>query len=78
MAVDMLSVGEAATELTADLGTVVKPKWISTLFYDRELRDDMCPLVGGRRLIPRGYLPMIAAAIRQRGWIKQGAEVSDR
>ena len=37
-----LSVSEAAREIGA------RPKDISDLFYKRELRDDLAPIVGGR------------------------------
>ena len=73
---DVLSVGEAAGELREQLRQDVRPRWISTLFYDRELRDDICPIVAGRRLIPRTYLPMIAQAIRRRGWIRAAEELT--
>ena len=56
-----LSVSEAARQLGA------RPRDISDLFYRRELRDDLCPIVGGRRLIPEGYLDMIGAALRRHG-----------
>ena len=54
-----LAVSEAARLLRAN------PKDISDLFYRRELRDDLCPIEGGRRLIPLDYLPMIRAALRR-------------
>ena len=41
------------------------PREISDLFYRRELRDDICPIVTGRRLIPETYLPEIEAALRR-------------
>ena len=44
----------------------VRPRDISDLFYQRLLRDDSCPIVGGRRLIPRTYVPVIEAALRDR------------
>lgn len=56
-----LSVSEAARRL----GT--KPRAISDLFYKRELRDDLCPIVGGRRLIPECYIEVIAIALRRAG-----------
>lgn len=43
------------------------PKDISDLFYRRELRDDLCPIVAGRRLIPREYLEEIRLALRRHG-----------
>jgi len=68
---DILSVGDAAQELAEQIGQDVRPRWITTLFYDRALRDDLCPIVAGRRLIPRSYLPMIVMAMRRRGWITE-------
>lgn len=64
-----LSVSEAARRLGAN------PKDISDLFYKRQLRDDLCPIVGGRRLIALDYLPIIAAALRRAG--KQCREKSE-
>ena len=57
-----LSVSEAARRLNA------RPRDISDLFYRRRLRDDLCPIVGGRRLIPEDYLDMIALVLRRRGY----------
>lgn len=54
-----LSVSEVARKLGA------RPKDISDLFYQRELRDDLCPIVAGRRLIPETYIQEIAAALRR-------------
>jgi len=56
-----LSVSEAARRLGA------RPRDISDLFYRRRLRDDLCPIVAGRRLIPEDYLDMVAAALRRAG-----------
>jgi hypothetical protein len=47
----------------------VPPKIISQLFYDRQLSDDICPVVGGRRLIPDHYVGEIERLLRQRGSI---------
>ena len=44
----------------------VRPRDISDLFYQRRLSDEVCPVVGGRRLIPLDYLPEIEAALRER------------
>ncbi len=57
----MLTVSEVARRLGAN------PRDISNLFYVRKLRDDLCPIVGGRRLIPDHYLAMIAMALRRAG-----------
>jgi hypothetical protein len=56
-----LSVSDAARRLGA------RPKDISDLFYQRLLRDDLCPIVAGRRLIPEDYLDLIAQALKRAG-----------
>jgi hypothetical protein len=37
-------VSDAARELESRLGQTVLPRQISALFYDRALRDDICPI----------------------------------
>jgi hypothetical protein len=56
-----LSVSEAARRLGAN------PRDISDLFYRRQLRDDLCPIVAGRRLIAPEYLELIRMALRRNG-----------
>lgn len=63
----LLSVSEAARSLGA------RPKDISDLFYRRELRDDFCPIVAGRRVIPEGYLPIVASVLRRHGKLTKAA-----
>ena len=65
-----MTVSDVARNLGQRFQVVVPPRVISDLFYQRELRDDVCPMVGGRRLIPQDYLPAIAAALRKRGLIQ--------
>jgi hypothetical protein len=60
-AMEYVSVSEAARRLGA------RPKDISDLFYQRTLRDDLCPIVAGRRLIPDDYLDMIRLALKRAG-----------
>jgi hypothetical protein len=55
----LFSVSDVARRLGA------APRDISDLFYRRELRDDRCPIICGRRLIPEEYLPEIEAALRR-------------
>jgi len=63
-----LSVSEVARRLGA------RPRDISDLFYRRQLSDERCPIVGGRRLIPENYVHRIAAALRRAGRpVAQGA-----
>lgn len=66
---DFLTVSEAARQLRLQLGVDINPRNISTLLYERALRDDLCPIVGGRRLIPSEYLGQIATALRRRRMI---------
>jgi hypothetical protein len=54
---EYLSVSDAARRLG------VRPRNISDLFYQRRLSDEVCPVIGGRRLIPLDYLPIIQAAL---------------
>ena len=56
-----LSVGDVARILH------VRPAQITQLFYERRLRDDLCPIVGGRRLIPRSCVAVIAMELRRKG-----------
>ena len=60
------NVSEAARRLSRCLGAEIPPRDISDLFYKRQLRDDLCPIVGGRRLIPDDYLPTIQKALLRR------------
>lgn len=58
---DYLSVGDVARKLN------VRPSVVTQLFYERKLRDDICPIVGGRRLIPPSYIQIIVMALRRKG-----------
>ena len=71
-----VSVSEAARELSEQFGITVRPQDITNLFYRRELRDDACPIVGGRRLIPRDHLAVIAKRLRRRGLGRRPGGVS--
>lgn len=56
-----LSVGDVARLLG------VRPSRITQLFYERKLREDLCPIVSGRRLIPPEYVEVIAMELRRKG-----------
>ena len=45
----------------------VAPWRVSHLFYSGKLRDDLCPIVSGRRLIPDDYVPHVVAALKRSG-----------
>ena len=69
----LLAVGDVARQLN------VRPSRITQLFYERRLRDDLCPIVGGRRLIPPSYIPIIVTELRRKGIeVQEPAEPSDR
>jgi hypothetical protein len=55
------TVGEVATQLG------VRPAQISQLFYERKLSGEQCPIVGGRRIIPPDYVPVIEMVLRRKG-----------
>ncbi len=58
---DYLSVGDVARRLA------VRPNLITQLFYEQKLRDDLCPIVGGRRLIPPTYVQFIVMELKRKG-----------
>lgn len=49
------------------IGRGVRPQDITGLFYAQRLRDDLCPIVGGRRLIPVDYIDIIRMELRRAG-----------
>jgi len=62
-----LSVSETARRISASEGRQIKPRTITMLFYDRHLREDICPIVGGHRIIPDNYVGHIVSALRRQG-----------
>lgn len=52
----------------------IPPRVISDLFYARILNDQLCPVVGGRRLIPGPYVGEIERLLRERGLIRSAEE----
>jgi hypothetical protein len=65
---DLLSISDIARRLG------VRPRAVSDLFYQRVLRDDLCPVVGGRRLVPADYLAEVKKALTERGGRLQGSQ----
>jgi hypothetical protein len=59
---EFLSVSETARRIPR-----ARPKDISDLLYLRKLDTERCPLIGGRRMIPLGYLPIVEAVLRDAG-----------
>jgi hypothetical protein len=68
-----MSVSSCAREISKMFGVSVRPRDISVLFYQRELRDDLCPIEAGRRVIPESYVAQVAAALRRRGKLGRAA-----
>jgi hypothetical protein len=62
---DYLTVSEAAQEAREALADDVPPRLISDLIYQRILDVERCPMLGGRRIIERGYLPTLLSRVRQ-------------
>jgi hypothetical protein len=58
MSKDFLSVGEVAEMLD------LPPRIVTNALYDGRLDAARCPIVGGRRLIPSGYVPEIRRILK--------------
>jgi hypothetical protein len=65
-----LNVSDAAREIGA------RPRDISALLYNRELSDDACPIVNGRRVIPRELLPIIRQKLVEKGKLQAAEAVA--
>lgn len=63
---DFLSVGDAAKELAAQCGRHVNPRVLTEMIYRGDVDQQRCPLVAGRRLIPRDLLQVFAEAVALR------------
>jgi hypothetical protein len=68
------TVGVIARSLSERLGVIVRPCDITDLFYKRILKEDRCPILAGRRLIPKDLIPAIERELRDRGRIPLTAE----
>ena len=73
---DTMIVSEVARELTDRFGVVVRPRDVTNLFYLRVLSDAQCPILGGRRVIARDYMPAIVEALRERGALPNPTEAA--
>ena len=69
---DALGVGDVAKRLG------VRPTQITQLFYEQRLRNDLCPIVAGRRLIPPSYVAVIAIGLRRKGIDVRGGKTCPR
>ena len=64
---DLMSVTEASSELASEFVLHVTPHELSNMIYRRVVGADLAHMIGGRRMISRESLPVVAALIRQRG-----------
>lgn len=69
---DFVTVGEAATQLASGAGQKINPRRISQALYTGAVDTDRCPVVAGRRLIPRDMLPALGEAIATRAGRRRG------
>ena len=74
---ETLSVSQAARRLSEELGRDIRPRDISLLFYHRELRDDLAPIVnhcldafGPERVMFGGDWPVVRRAATYRQWVE--------
>jgi hypothetical protein len=58
-------------------GIRVLPRDVSDLFYARRLDVTRCPVLAGRRLIPRDYLEDVLQALISRGPSRSEEEPTD-
>jgi hypothetical protein len=56
----------------------VRPRVISDLFYQRKLSDTRCPVIGGRRIIPADYVPVIEELLRKEELLTAGGLIEHR
>jgi hypothetical protein len=61
---ETLSIGECSRELG------VSPRLLTSYFYGRILDSQTCPIVHGRRVIPRTIVPTMIVVLRDRGILK--------
>lgn len=54
----------------------VPPHVITNLFYRHALDGEKCPIVSGRRIIPRSYVPQIVRVLRAKGYLPTEEKVS--
>ena len=62
-----LTVSAACREIERQYGLAVRPQDLSNAFYRQRLRDELAPIIGGRRLIRRGSLPEIREVLTRHG-----------
>jgi hypothetical protein len=66
---EFLTASMISREVEEQSGVQVNPRIISDLLYQRRLDVRNCPMIGGRRLVPRDLMPAVLHALRERGVI---------
>ena len=70
---------DAARILSEELGTEVRPREISDLFYERKVPELLGPMIGGRRLIDsKDVLTIKEALLASRNNKAKGQHDGDR
>ena len=65
--------GYTVSEVARKIG--VRPRDISDLFYGRELSDQKCPIIGGKRIIPDDYVQVITCVLTKHGHLVAAKEL---
>lgn len=76
MSSEYLSASEAAREVSKKFKLDIRPRDISMSIYTGRLDERRCPLIAGRRHVPKDFLPEIAEKLRgiKRRPRKEGAK----
>jgi hypothetical protein len=69
---EYVTVSDISREVKQEHGVAVPPKTLSDLLYQRKVDVHACPVVAGRRLVPRGLVPAIIRALQERGLMISG------
>jgi hypothetical protein len=57
-------------------GGFVRPRDLTRLWYEGDLREDIAPVRCGRRDIPETYVQHVASAVIRRGMLRRGKGVA--
>lgn len=69
---DWMNVTEASRELATEYRLHVTPHELSNMIYRRVLGPGLAHMIGGRRVLSRESLPMVADLLRQRRPVPDG------
>lgn len=61
-----LMVSGVAAEVERQVGVPIPPRIISDIIYQRKVDVRDCPIIAGRRLVPRSLIPEFVRVIQRR------------